>query len=463
MSSTPLKDLIKDLKHFEYIDFRFTDLHGTWHHISFPKGAVNESLLNEGIAFDGSSIEGWKSIHESDMILKPDLSTYIEDPFTDAPTAIVFCDVIDPITQAPYTRDPRSIAKKAEAYLTSTTIGDLAYFGPEAEFFIFDAVDYHVTPESCSYALHGDELPSSYSTSHGYRPRIKGGYMPCPPVDSAQNIRGEMLSTMAKMGLVPEKHHHEVATAQHELGIQYDTLTRIADGMQIYKYAVHNVAHRHGKTATFMPKPLYGDNGSGMHVHQSLWKKGSPLFAGEEYAGLSQTALYYIGGILKHAKAINAFTNPTTNSYKRLIPGFEAPVICAYSARNRSASIRIPTSFSPNAKRIEVRFPDPTACSYLAFSAMLLAGLDGIKHKIDPGEAADQNLFEDTTYAKQFPTVSHSLRDALTSLDHDCTFLRQGNVFTEEFLDAYKALKWEEVYAFEHQPHPIEFQLYYNR
>ena len=455
----------KDLKNFEYIDFRFTDLHGTWHHISFPQCAVNEGLLSEGIAFDGSSIEGWKSIHESDMILKPDLSTLVDDPFTDVATGIVFCDVIDPETNTPYTRDPRSIAKKAEAYLASTGIGDLAYFGPEAEFFIFDDIQYTITPEACSYQLYGDELPSSSGSAanHGYRPKQKGGYMPCPPIDSCQNIRGEMLTTMAAMGLVPEKHHHEVATAQHELGIQCNTLTTIADGMQLYKYAVHNVAYRHGKTATFMPKPLYGDNGSGMHVHQSLWKEGSPLFAGDAYAGLSKTALYYIGGILKHAKALNAFTNPTTNSYKRLIPGFEAPVICAYSARNRSASIRIPTSFSPKAKRIEVRFPDPTACSYLAFAAMLLAGLDGIKHKIEPGDAADQNLFEDTDYARQFPTVSHSLREALNALDRDTEFLRQGDVFTAEFLEAYKELKWKEVYDFEHHPHPLEFQLYYNR
>ncbi len=458
------KNFIDSLKSFDFIDFRFTDILGTWHHITFPVSEVDESLLSEGIAFDGSSLPAWKAVHESDMILKSDISRVVTDPFTSHKTAIVLCDVFDPVTQHNYNRDPRSIAKKAEAYLKASGLADVAYFGPEAEFFVFDNVQFQTGSETSFYHLYSEELPcaSGKEPNNGYRPSHKGGYMPCAPIDTLHDMRSDMVEAMTSMGLVMEKHHHEVATAQHELGFKFGTLTVMGDALQIYKYVVRNVARDHGRTATFMPKPLFGDNGSGMHVHQSLWRDNAPLFAGNGYAGLSQTALHYIGGILKHAKALNAFTNPTTNSYKRLIPGFEAPVICAYSARNRSASCRIPTAFSDKGRRVEVRFPDPTACGYLAFSALLLAGLDGIKHAIDPGTAADENLFEDTDYAKRFPTVSHSLREALQALEQDYDFLCQGNVFTPDFIQAYCELKWKEIYAFEHAPHPIEFQMYYN-
>lgn len=452
------------LKDYTFVDFRFSDLHGTWHHITFPVTEVNDDVMRDGIPFDGSSIPGWKAIHESDMLLMPDASKIIQDPFSAMPTAVIICDVIDPLTRKPYTRDPRSIAKKAEAYLKSTGLADTAYFGPEAEFFIFDAVQFQSNPDACSFKLFSDELPyaNHKEPNHGYRPAPKGGYMPCGPMDGLSDMRSEMVQTMTDMGLVMEKHHHEVATAQHELGFKFGTLTNVADDLQIYKYVIKSIAHAYGKTATFMPKPLFGDNGSGMHVHQSLWSKGNPLFAGNEYAELSKEALYYIGGILKHAKALNAFTNPTTNSYKRLVPGYEAPVICAYSARNRSAACRIPTSFGPKAKRVEVRFPDAMANGYLAFAAMMLAGLDGIKNKIHPGETADQNLFEDTEYARSFPTVCGSLRDALISLEQNHAFLCQGDVFTEEMIAAYIELKWAEVHAFEQMPHPIEYKMYYN-
>lgn len=453
------------LKEYTFVDFRFTDLHGTWHHITFPVSEVDDQMIKDGIPFDGSSIPGWKAIHESDMLLIPDISKIIQDPFSSMPTAIIVCDVADPLTREAYSRDPRSIARKAEAYLKSTAIADTAYFGPEAEFFIFDSVQFQSNPDACGFQLFSDELPyaNHKEPNHGYRSAPKGGYMPCGPMDSLSDMRSEMVQTMAEMGLSMEKHHHEVATAQHELGFKFNTMANVADELQIYKYVIKSVAHAYGKTATFMPKPLFADNGSGMHVHQSLWKKGEPLFAGNGYAGLSDEALYYIGGILKHAKALNAFTNPSTNSYKRLVPGYEAPVICAYSARNRSAACRIPTSFNPKGKRVEVRFPDPTSNGYLAFASMLMAGLDGIKHKIHPGEAADQNLFEDTEYSRSFPTVCGSLRDALTSLEQDHEFLLQGQVFTKEMIDAYLGLKWEEVHAFEQMPHPIEYTMYYNR
>lgn len=453
------------LKEYTFVDFRFTDLHGTWHHITFPVSEVDDQMIKDGIPFDGSSIPGWKAIHESDMLLIPDVSKIIQDPFSSMATAIIVCDVADPLTREAYSRDPRSIARKAEAYLKSTAIADTAYFGPEAEFFIFDSVQFQSNPDACGFQLFSDELPyaNHKEPNHGYRSPPKGGYMPCGPMDSLSDMRSEMVQTMTDMGLSMEKHHHEVATAQHELGFKFNTMANVADDLQIYKYVIKSVAHAYGKTATFMPKPLFADNGSGMHVHQSLWKKGEPLFAGNGYAGLSDEALYYIGGILKHAKALNAFTNPSTNSYKRLVPGYEAPVICAYSARNRSAACRIPTSFNPKGKRVEVRFPDPTSNGYLAFASMLMAGLDGIKHKIHPGEAADQNLFEDTEYSRSFPTVCGSLRDALTSLEQDHEFLLQGQVFTKEMIDAYLGLKWEEVHAFEHMPHPIEYTMYYNR
>lgn len=453
------------LNDFSYIDFRFTDLNGVWHHMTLSTEHVDKDLLKKGIAFDGSSLPGWKPIQDSDMLMMPDMETLTPDIFADHNTGIVICDVIDPVTHKPYERDPRSIAKRAEAYLVDMGLADAAFFGPEPEFFIFDKVQFSHTPEHSSFELFSHELPVSggHAPGNGYRPGVKGGYMPCSPIDDMSGIRGDMLEALKSMGVSPEKHHHEVATAQHELGIAFNTLTTMADHLQIYKYVVHNVAHAHEKTATFMPKPLYGDNGSGMHVHQSLWRHGTPLFAGSEYADLSLDALYYIGGILKHAKALNAFTNPSTNSYKRLIPGFEAPVVCAYSARNRSSACRIPVSFSPKGRRIEIRFPDAMACGYLAFTAMLMAGLDGIHNKIHPGDAVEVDLFHDTTAAASYPTVSHSLRQALESLESDFEFLTRGSVMTFDFIKAYIDLKWHEVYAFEHAPHPIEFDMYYNR
>lgn len=451
----------------KFVDFRFTDLNGLWHHMTLDAQEVTADVLEEGIYIDGSSIQGWRHIHESDMVLVPDLSFYTLDPFSSQTCVIVICDVYDPVTMISYNRDPRSIAKKAEAYLSSSGLGDAAYFGPEAEFFIFDGVSYETESTGASYRLASDEFPSQSARdpeggNHGHRPLVKGGYFPVAPLDSLIDIRAEMVALMAEMGLKTEKHHHEVAPAQHEIGFKFNTLVHAADHLQIYKYVVRNVAHLYGKTATFMPKPISGDNGSGMHVHQSIWKAGKSLFGGTGYAGLSETALYYIGGILKHAKALNAFTNPTTNSYKRLIPGFEAPVILTYSARNRSASCRIPTSKGVNSKRVEVRFPDPCANGYLAFSAMLMAGLDGIKNKIHPGDSTDVNLFEDHKTASKLPTVCGSLRKALNALKQDHAFLSKGDVFTSDFLEAFIELKMREVHAFEHAPHPIEFKMYYS-
>ncbi len=467
--TTKFFDLIQQTQ-AKFVDFRFSDLKGIWHHMAFPVSAVDETLLTEGIFFDGSSIAGWCPINESDMVLRPDLTSahsICVDPYSAQVSLIVICDVYNPTTKQVYNRDPRSIAKKAEQYMQTSGIADLAYFGPEAEFFIFDSVRFDSGSSESFYHIDSDEFPKSNGkisdlNNHGYRPSVKGGYFPVPPLDSLSDMRAEMLTTMEEMGLVVEKHHHEVAPAQHELGIKYNTLVNSADSLQIYKYVVRNTANTYGKTATFMAKPIYGDNGSGMHVHQSLWNNGKPLFAGNEYAGLSETALFYIGGILKHAKALNAFTNPTTNSYKRLIPGFEAPVICAYSAQNRSAACRIPFASHPNGKRVEIRFPDPTANSYLAFSAMLMAGLDGIKNRIHPGESQDHDLFEDHEAAKNLPTVSGSLRESLVALENNHDFLLQGNVFTKDLLNAYSQLKWQEVYALEHRPHPVEYQLYYN-
>jgi glutamine synthetase len=452
----------------KYVDFRFTDPRGKWQHLAHALRTVNERMLEEGIMFDGSSIAGWKAINESDMVLMPDPATAVLDPFAAQTSLVLFCDVHEPGTGEPYGRDPRSIAKKAEAYLASTGIGDTAYFGPEAEFFVFDDVRYKAGMNGAMYEIDYEESPHASAKSlpdgnHGHRPPIKGGYFPVPPVDSASDLRAEMLTTMEAMGLKVEKHHHEVAPGQHELGCEYDTLVRSADGMQIYKYVVHNVAHQYGKTATFMPKPIKGDNGSGMHVHQSLWKGEKPLFAGSGYADLSEMALYYIGGVIKHAKAINAFTNPTTNSYKRLIPGFEAPVLLAYSSRNRSASCRIPYVSSPKAKRVEVRFPDPAANPYLGYAAMMMAGLDGIQNRIHPGDAMDKNLYDlPPEELKDVPQVCGSLREALGNLDADHAFLTKGDVFSRDFIDSYIELKWEEVWAFEHTPHPIEFQMYYS-
>ena len=460
-------DTIKEHE-VKYVDLRFTDARGKWQHMSMDVKMMDEAMLAEGVMFDGSSIAGWKAINESDMTLMPDLGTMVMDPFSAQPSLIVVCDVLEPATHEPYLRCPRSIAKKAEAFLKSSGVGDTAYFGPEAEFFVFDDVRYKVGMHESFYRMDDIEAPHKSGEAieggnFGHRPPVKGGYFPVPPVDSANDLRAEMLTVMRDMGLETERHHHEVATSQHELGIKFATLVRTADNMQIYKYVVHNVAHSYGKTATFMPKPVYGDNGSGMHVHQSIWKAGKPLFAGSRYADLSDTALYYIGGIIRHAKALNALTNPLTNSYKRLIPGFEAPVLLAYSARNRSASCRIPYVSGPNGKRVEVRFPDPGANPYLAYAAMLMAGLDGIENKIHPGDPMDKNLYDlPPEELKDVPTVCGSLREALGELDRNRGFLKKGGVFTDDMIDSYMELKWAEVYRFEHTPHPVEFEMYYS-
>jgi glutamine synthetase len=460
-------ELIKE-NDVKYVDFRFTDPRGKWQHTAQHVSTVDADMLNEGIMFDGSSIAGWKSINESDMILKPDASSAVMDPFAAQSQLIINCDIVEPATGQLYDRDPRSIAKRAEAYVVSSGVGDTTYFGPEAEFFVFDDVKYELGMNKGYYELRSEDGVEAQGRDFaegnlGHRPGVKGGYFPVPPVDGHVDMRAEMLTVMGEMGLPIEKHHHEVASSQHELGIKFGSLVQAADWIQIYKYVVHNVAASYGKTATFMPKPIYGDNGSGMHVHQSIWKAGKPLFAGSGYADLSDTALYYIGGIIKHAKAINAFTNPLTNSYKRLIPGFEAPVLLAYSARNRSASCRIPYSASPKGKRVEVRFPDPGANPYLAFSAMLMAGLDGIANKIHPGDPMDKNLYDlPPEELKQVPTVCGSLREALEALRANSDFLCKGDVFSKEFIESYIELKYEEVYRFEHTPHPVEFQMYYS-
>ncbi|SEH31017.1 type I glutamate--ammonia ligase [Magnetospirillum fulvum] len=460
-------ELIKE-NDVKYVDFRFTDPRGKWQHTAQHVSTVDADMLNEGIMFDGSSIAGWKSINESDMILMPDPSSAVMDPFAAQAQLIINCDIVEPATGQLYDRDPRSIAKRAEAYVKSSGVGDATYFGPEAEFFIFDDVKYSVGMNKGYYEVSSEDGVEAQGKDFpegnlGHRPGVKGGYFPVPPVDGHVDIRAEMLTVMGEMGLPIEKHHHEVASSQHELGIKFGSLVQAADWIQIYKYVVHNVAASYGKSATFMPKPIYGDNGSGMHVHQSIWKAGKPLFAGTGYADLSETALYYIGGIIKHAKAINAFTNPLTNSYKRLIPGFEAPVLLAYSSRNRSASCRIPYSASPKGKRVEIRFPDPGANPYLAFSAMLMAGLDGIANKIHPGDPMDKNLYDlPPAELAQVPTVCGSLREALDSLKADHDFLVKGDVFSKDFIESYIDLKFEEVYRFEHTPHPVEFQMYYS-
>ncbi|ODT05874.1 MAG: type I glutamate--ammonia ligase [Kaistia sp. SCN 65-12] len=467
---TTAKDVLKLIKEqdVKYVDFRFTDPRGKWQHVTFDIGMIDEEIFAEGTMFDGSSIAGWKAINESDMLLMPDPSTATIDPFFAQSTLSIVCDVLEPSTGEAYDRDPRGIAKKAEAYLKQTKIGDTIFVGPEAEFFVFDDVKFSATPYNTGFKLDDTELPTNSDTDYesgnlGHRVKTKGGYFPVPPIDSLQDMRGDMLAAMQSMGVVVEKHHHEVASAQHELGVKFGTLVTMADHMQIYKYAIHNVANSYGKTATFMPKPVYGDNGSGMHVHQSIWKDGKPVFAGNEYADLSETCLYYIGGIIKHAKSLNAFTNPLTNSYKRLVPGYEAPVLLAYSARNRSASCRIPFATSPKAKRVEVRFPDPGANPYLAFAAMLMAGLDGIKNKIHPGAAMDKNLYDlPPKELKKIPTVCASLRAALVSLEKDNAYLLEGGVFTKSMIESYIELKMEEVIRFEHTPHPVEFDMYYS-
>jgi len=453
----------------KFVDFRFTDTRGKEQHVSVPISHFDEDKFESGHAFDGSSIAGWKGIEASDMLLIPDPNTAVLDPFREEVTLNLTCDVVEPSDGKGYDRDPRSIAKRAEAYLKASGIGDTAYFGPEPEFFIFDGVTWNVDMSGCAVKIKSEE--ASWSTGIDYeggnlahRPAVKGGYFPVPPVDSFQDIRSEMCLILEQMGVPVEVHHHEVAGAgQCEIGTKFSTLTQRADWTQILKYVVHNVSASYGKTATFMPKPVVGDNGSGMHVHQSIWKDGQNLFAGNGYAGLSDFALYYIGGVIKHAKALNAITNPGTNSYKRLVPGFEAPVKLAYSARNRSASIRIPHVSSPKGRRIEVRFPDPTANPYLAFAALMMAGLDGVMNKIHPGEPADKNLYDlPPEEEKKIPTVCSSLDQALEALDKDREFLTRGGVFSNEMIDAYIELKMEEVTRFRMTTHPVEFDMYYS-
>jgi glutamine synthetase len=459
--------LIKD-KDVKFVDLRFSDTKGKMQHVTADVSCVDESMFADGYAFDGSSIAGWKGIEASDMLLMPDAASAHIDPFFAQSTLAVFCDVREPSTGQPYERDPRSIAKKAEAFMLSQGIGDAVYFGPEAEFFIFDDVKFSTDTYKVGFQVDSSELPSNSDTTYemgnlAHRPRIKGGYFPVPPIDSCQDMRSEMLSVLTEMGVTVEKHHHEVASAQHELGVKFGPMIQMADHMQVYKYVVHQVAQAYGKTATFMPKPVFGDNGSGMHVHQSIWKGGQPMFAGNKYADLSDTCLYYIGGILKHAKAINAFTNPLTNSYKRLVPGYEAPVLLAYSARNRSASCRIPHVSSPKAKRIEIRFPDPGANPYLAFTAMLMAGLDGILNKIHPGEPMDKNLYDlPPAELAKIPTVAGSLREALDCLDKDRAFLKAGGVMNDDMIDAYIELRMAENMRYEMTPHPVEYDMYYS-
>ncbi len=465
-----IKSFLKQIKDDDiaYVDIRFTDPRGKLQHVTVDSDLVDEDFLEEGFMFDGSSIAGWKSIEASDMKLMPDTTSAYIDPFYAEKTLCVHCSVVEPDTGESYSRDPRSTAQKAEAYLISSGIGDVAYMGPEAEFFLFDDVRFQVSINKVSYQVDATDASWNSDTEYemgntGHRPGVKGGYFPVNPIDDAHDIRGEMLSTMKSLGMKTDKHHHEVASCQHELGLIFDSLTKQADELQKYKYIIHNVAHAYGKTATFMPKPIAGDNGTGMHVNMSIWKEGKPLFAGDKYADLSQEALYFIGGILKHAKTLNAFTNPATNSYKRLIPGFEAPVLRAYSARNRSGCVRIPWTESPKAKRVEARFPDPAANPYLCFAALLMAGLDGIKNKIDPGPAQDKNLYDlPAEELEGIPTVCASLREALENLAADHDFLLAGDVFTKDQIEGYMELKWEEVYAYEHTPHPIEFQMYYS-
>ncbi len=468
MSVDSVLKQIKD-EEVRFVDLRFTDTRGKEQHLTVPSHQIDADVFEDGKMFDGSSIAGWKGIHESDMILQLDPTTAVMDPFFEEKTLIIRCDIVEPSTGQGYERDPRSLAKRAEAYLKSTGIGDVAYFGPEPEFFIFDDVRWAQEMRGGFYEIDSDEgywssRKQMEGGNSGHRPGIKGGYFPVPPIDSLQDIRSEMCVVLERMGLPTEVHHHEVATAgQCEIGTRFDSLVKRADSLQILKYVVHNVAHSFGKTATFMPKPLVGDNGNGMHCHQSISKGGQNLFPGDRYGGLSDLALYYIGGIIKHARAINAFTNASTNSYKRLVPGFEAPIMLAYSARNRSASIRIPWISNPKGRRIEVRFPDSTSNPYFAFSVMLMAGLDGIKNKIDPGQPMDKDLYDlEPEEAKNIPTVCHSLDQALDCLDKDRDFLKAGGVFTDDTIDAYIDLKMQEVTRFRMTPHPVEFDMYYS-
>ncbi|MDZ4730867.1 MAG: glutamate--ammonia ligase [Xanthomonadales bacterium] len=468
MSADKILKTLKD-DDYEFVDLRFCDTRGKEQHISLPLSAADEDMFEEGKMFDGSSISGWKGINESDMVLMPDVDTAVQDPFPEHKTMIIRCDVLEPNTMEGYNRCPRSLAKRAEAYLKASGIADTAYFGPEPEFFIFDDVRFDVSMHGCSYRIDSEEGAWNSTTEYeggntGHRPGVKGGYFPVPPVDSLHDLRATMCKVLEKMGQVVEVHHHEVGTAgQCEIGTRFSTLTKKADEVLDLKYVVQNVAHAAGRTATFMPKPIVGDNGSGMHVHQSLAKGGTNLFTGDGYGGLSETALHYIGGIFKHARAINAFSNSTTNSYKRLVPGFEAPVMLAYSARNRSASCRIPFVSNPKGRRIEVRFGDPAGNSYLIFAAMMMAGLDGIKNKIDPGSPLDKDLYDlEPEEAKHIPTVCHSLDQALDCLDADRDFLKAGGVFDDDLIDAYIKLKMTEVTRFRMSTHPVEFDMYYS-
>ncbi len=453
----------------KFVDLRFTDTRGKEQHITIHASAVDDDFIQHGKMIDGSSIKGWQKIHKSDLALVPDLSTALLDPFYQDNTVVVRCNVMDPSTNALYDRDPRSIAQRAEDYLKSTGIADQAFFGPEPEFFIFDDVRWQTNMNGSFYKINSEEGHWNSGTEYdsgniGHRPPVKGGYFPVPPVDSSQDIRSAICSTLEMMGIVVEAHHHEVATAnQCEVATRFNTLVKKADEIQILKYVVHNVAHNYGKTATFMPKPLVGDNGSGMHCHQSLIKDGVNLFSGNAYAGLSETALYYIGGIIKHARALNVFTNPGTNSYKRLVPGYEAPVLLAYSERNRSAAIRIPYTVQPKARRIEVRFPDPLANPYLAFAAMMLAGLDGIQKKIHPGEPVDKDLYELPAHELiDIPTIATSLDDAINHLERDHEFLTMGNVFSKDFIQSCIELRREDIAKIQNLVHPFEFEMYYS-
>ena len=468
MSATDVLNKINEYG-VKFVDFRFTDTKGKEQHVSVPSAMLEEDTFTEGKMFDGSSVAGWKGINESDMILMPDADTAVLDPFTDEPTINITCNIIEPATGEGYERDPRSIAVRAEAYLKASGIADIAYFGPENEFFVFDDVKWTTEMGHCSYQIGSEEAAWSSGNHYedgniGHRPGVKGGYFPVPPVDSLHDVRSAMCLAMEEMGLQVEVHHHEVGTAgQCEIGVAFNTLVRKADEVQTLKYCIHNVAHSYGKTATFMPKPLVGDNGSGMHVHMSLVKDGVNLFSGESYGGLSETALFYIGGVIKHARAVNAFANAATNSYKRLVPGFEAPVMLAYSARNRSASIRIPYVSNPKARRIEVRFPDSTANPYLCFAALMLAGLDGIKNQIHPGEAMDKDLYDlPPEEEAEIPQVAFSFEQALEALDQDRDFLKAGGVFTDDVIDSYINLKNEEVQRLRLATHPVEFDMYYS-
>jgi len=464
------KEIVKRIKdeEIEWVDVRFTDPKGKWQHLSMCAAVIDEDALEEGLMFDGSSIEGWKAINESDMILKPDLNAVYVDPFSATPMMIIVCDIVEPSDGSLYSRDPRSTAKRAEEYVKSVGLGDTVFVGPEPEFFMFDDVRFETGYDRSAFYIDDVELPTNTGKAYeggnlGHRPRAKGGYFPVPPVDPVMDIRAEMVSTMIEMGLPMDKQHHEVAAAQHELGLTFGKLLETCDRVQVYKYVVQQVAAAYGKTATFMPKPIAEDNGSGMHTHMSIWKDGKNTFSGDGYAGLSDTCLYYIGGVIKHAKAINAFSNPTTNSYKRLVPGFEAPVLLAYSARNRSASCRIPYGSGEKSRRVEFRFPDPLCNPYLSCSALLMAGIDGIQNKIHPGDAMDKNLYDlPPEELAEVPTVCGSLREALQALEADHEFLLKGDVFTKDQIDAYIELKWPEVYRWEMAPSPVEYDMYYS-